>query len=348
VRPFTANNDAFAAKLDSSGNLTWNTFFGGNGNDYGFGIAVDGSGNVYVAGYSDASWGSPVRAYTANEDAFAAKLDSSGNLTWNTFLGGSNTDYGYRIAVDGSRNVCVTGDSDASWGSPVRAYTANKDAFVAKLSATTPTVTTQTVSSIGTTTATGNGTITNLGTPNPTQHGVCWSTSENPTIALPTKTEQGTKNTTGAFTSNITGLSSNTTYHIRAYATNDAGTVYGADVSFNTSAQAPTITDFTPTSGGPGTSVKITGTGFTGTEVKFGGTDAARFTVDSETQITAVVGNGSTGNVTVTTDGGTATSAVVFTYIAPIPTLNEWAMLLFGLLLLSSAMLILRRRQKTI
>ncbi len=69
--------------------LTWNTFLGGSGTDYGTGIAVDGSGNVYVGGYSTATWGSPIRAYTSSTDAFAAKLDSGGNLTWNTFLGGS-------------------------------------------------------------------------------------------------------------------------------------------------------------------------------------------------------------------------------------------------------------------
>ncbi len=75
-----------------------------------------------------------------------------------------------------------------------------------------------------------------------------------------------------------------------------------------------TITSFSPTSGGSGTSVTITGTNFTGTTVKFGGTAAASFTVDSATQITAVVGSGATGKVTVTTPGGTATSTADFTY----------------------------------
>ncbi len=80
--------------------LEWNTFLGGSGYDFGRAIAVDASGNVYVGGYSNVTWGSPVRAYTASFDAFAAKLDSSGNLVWNTFLGGSGSDVGEGIAVD--------------------------------------------------------------------------------------------------------------------------------------------------------------------------------------------------------------------------------------------------------
>ncbi len=138
VRSYTSGgtfgDDAFAAKLDSNGALLWNTFLGGSGDDVGYGMAVDGSGNVYVAGnYSTATWGSPVRAYTSGKDAFAAKLDSSGALLWNTFLGGSGTDYGDAIAVDGSGNVYVAGDSDVAWGSPFRAYTSSADVFAAKL-----------------------------------------------------------------------------------------------------------------------------------------------------------------------------------------------------------------------
>lgn len=108
---------------------------------------------------------------------------------------------------------------------------------------TTPTVTTQAVSDITQTTATGNGTITALGTPNPTQYGVVWGTSANPTTTLSTKTTQGAVSSTGAFTSNITGLTAGTTYHVRAYATNSVGTSYGEDVTFTTAASAPTVTD---------------------------------------------------------------------------------------------------------
>ena len=105
-----------------------------------------------------------------------------------------------------------------------------------------PTVTTQAVTNISTTTATGNGNITVLGCPNPTQHGVCWSTSENPTIVLSTKTEEGAKSTTGSFTSNITSLTPGTVYHARAYATNNVGTSYGGEVSFTTYTTTATVT----------------------------------------------------------------------------------------------------------
>jgi len=131
--------DVFAARLDKNGTLIWNTFLGSSGPDYSDAIAVGGSGNVYVAGTSDATWGAPVRDYTGGGDAFVARLNSTtGVLTWNTFLGGDGTDSGKAIAVDGSGNVYVAGNSQySSWGDPVRAFSGDMDAFVAKLNSTT-------------------------------------------------------------------------------------------------------------------------------------------------------------------------------------------------------------------
>ena len=101
-----------------------------------------------------------------------------------------------------------------------------------------PTITTQAVSSIGATTATGNGNITDFGVSDPSQYGVCWSTSENPTIEND-KTTEGTPSAVGAFTSEMTNLSANTTYYVRAYATNTEDTGYGEQVSFTTLMAAP-------------------------------------------------------------------------------------------------------------
>ncbi len=128
--------DAFATKLNSNGVLQWNTFMGSSSIEYCRGIAVDGSGNVYLAGSSNATWGSPVNAFasTYGNDAFAAKLNSSGVIQWNTFIGSSADDQGRSIAVDGSGNIYVAGYSDATWGSPVNAHVGSDDAFAAKFS----------------------------------------------------------------------------------------------------------------------------------------------------------------------------------------------------------------------
>ena len=103
-----------------------------------------------------------------------------------------------------------------------------------------PTVTTQSVTGIGTTSATGNGNITDLGSSNLIQHGVCWNTSGNPTTAG-SKTKEGVASATGAFTSSMTGLTASTTYYLRAYAMNGSGTSYGSQVSFKTFSISPTL-----------------------------------------------------------------------------------------------------------
>jgi uncharacterized protein (TIGR02145 family) len=97
----------------------------------------------------------------------------------------------------------------------------------------TPFLTTATSSSITNTTATLGGNVTIDGGAAVTARGICWSTNANPTIALATKTLNGTG--AGSFTSNITGLTANTTYYVRAYATNSLGTSYGNQQIFTTS-----------------------------------------------------------------------------------------------------------------
>jgi uncharacterized protein (TIGR02145 family) len=97
---------------------------------------------------------------------------------------------------------------------------------------TSPSLTTNTPTSITTTTASAGGNITSDGGSSVTTRGVVWSTTTNPTVSLITKTTDGTG--VGPFTSNITGLTPNTTYYVRAYATNSVGTTYGTQQTFTT------------------------------------------------------------------------------------------------------------------
>ena len=102
-----------------------------------------------------------------------------------------------------------------------------------------PTSTTTAVSSITTSSASSGGSgITDGGSP-VTAKGVVWSTSPNPTIALITKTSDGTGS--GSFSSSITGLLDGVTYYVRAYVTTAAGTSYGNEISFTTLQVVPNI-----------------------------------------------------------------------------------------------------------
>lgn len=96
---------------------------------------------------------------------------------------------------------------------------------------TAPTVTIQAVTAISGTTATGNGNVTSLGDADVTQHGHCWNTTGTPTTS-DSKTTNGAKAATGAFTSAITSLTAGTKYYVRAYATNSVGTSYSNEVEF--------------------------------------------------------------------------------------------------------------------
>ena len=126
-----------------------------------------------------------------------------------------------------------------------------------------PTVTTNTVSDIQPNTAICGGNVTSDGNGTVTARGVCWSTSNNPTIAN-NHTDNG--NGTGSFSSTITGLSPATTYYVRAYATNETGTAYGPSRTFTTSVALPTVTtanlyDIGPTSAFGGGNVTDAGGG---------------------------------------------------------------------------------------
>jgi uncharacterized protein (TIGR02145 family) len=101
------------------------------------------------------------------------------------------------------------------------------------------TLTTASATNVTTNSATLGGNITANGGSTVTQRGVCYGTSTNPTTANST-TNDGSG--TGSFVSNPTGLTPNTTYYVRAYATNSAGTAYGDEVSFTTAGDLAILT----------------------------------------------------------------------------------------------------------
>ncbi|MGA2194319.1 MAG: SBBP repeat-containing protein [Bryobacteraceae bacterium] len=137
------SNNAFVAKLNAAGNgLIYSTYIGGSGDDRAYGIAVDSSGNAYVTG-STTSQNFPVRyalqsRLLGSRNAFVVKLSPAGNMMdYSTYLGGSGADYGYGIAVDGSGNAYVVGDT-TSLNFPTTGFQTGfhgvQDAFVAKVS----------------------------------------------------------------------------------------------------------------------------------------------------------------------------------------------------------------------
>ncbi len=109
----------------------------------------------------------------------------------------------------------------------------------AEIQAQMPTVVTYSVSNITANTANCGGNVTDEGYGMVTARGVCWSTSQIPTVS-DNYTTNGSG--TGGFSSSLTGLTPGTTYYVRAYATNSAGTAYGEERSFTTSAVSPTVT----------------------------------------------------------------------------------------------------------
>jgi hypothetical protein len=79
--------------------LSWLTFLGSSNSDKGEAITVDGSGNVYVVGYSNKTWSTPVNSHAGGWDVLVVKLNSYGTYQWHTFLGSDDSDLGHGVAM---------------------------------------------------------------------------------------------------------------------------------------------------------------------------------------------------------------------------------------------------------
>ncbi|HEY3824149.1 MAG TPA: SBBP repeat-containing protein, partial [Bryobacteraceae bacterium] len=143
-----ATSNAFVTKYSSTGALLYSTYLGGNGQDVAYGIAVDSLGDTYVTGSTTSTNFPRQNAYSANltgsTNAFVTELNALGNgLMYSTYLGGSGTDIGYGIALDGSGDATITGSTTSANFPhfPVLPYQNTNqggasDAFVTRLSTT--------------------------------------------------------------------------------------------------------------------------------------------------------------------------------------------------------------------
>ena len=136
-------HDVFIAKLNSDGNsLVYSTYLGGNISDGGYGIAVDVSGVAYVTGFTcsaDFPTQTPYQITSGGDyDGFVTKLSNDGNsLIYSTYIGGSDNDYGFDIAIDALGAAYITGKSystDFPTENPLQPDQDTTDIFVTKFS----------------------------------------------------------------------------------------------------------------------------------------------------------------------------------------------------------------------
>ena len=223
---FNGGTDAFVAKVNSAGTaLDYAGYIGGASNDFGLGIAVDGSGNAYVVGQTQSNQTTfpvaigPDLTFNGGFDAFVAKVNAAGTaLDYAGYIGGEANDLGFAIAVDASGSAYVTGSTGSS-EFPVAVgpeLTPNgnggTDAFVAKVAEIklpTPTAT-ETPTSTPTDTPTDTPTSTPTDTPTDTPTNTPTDTPTNTPTQTPTATPTQTPTDTPTDTPTATSTPSDT------------------------------------------------------------------------------------------------------------------------------------------
>jgi len=212
---FTTNKTIPTVTTQACTNVTGNSALG-NGT-----ITALGGENATIRGfcYMVGTSGDPT---TANSKVYDS--GSFGTGAFNKSITGITPGTGYRVRAYAINSI------GTGYGTTVQLTADNP-----------PTVTTQAVTAILSTTATGNGNITVLGGETPTKRGICWNLTGMPTIE-DEKSEQTGSFGTGTFTRPITGLIPGTLYYVRAYASSSVGYGYGSEVDFTTDKVAPTVT----------------------------------------------------------------------------------------------------------
>jgi len=131
-----ARGDIFLAKYNAGGDYIWSQSFGGGGLERSRAMAIDAWGNVVVTGFfqQTVDFGGGPLTSAGSGDIFVVKYDSNGNHVWSQRFGGSGSDTGISIAIDGVGNILVTGEfqNTLSFGGGTLTSAGSWDAFVAK------------------------------------------------------------------------------------------------------------------------------------------------------------------------------------------------------------------------
>jgi hypothetical protein len=206
-----------------------------------FVVKLMGSGSSTAKAFTSFGIQSPVETGVIDEANKAVTL----NVPYGTTLTGLIATFassGVKVMVGSA--VQTSGQTANDFSSPITYTVVAQDGSTANykvtviVGTTAPLVSTAVVGSITATSASCGGTIASNGGSTITESGLCWSTSQNPTIV---GTHAASGVTSGSFSLSMTGLCAATTYYVCAYATNSIGTGYGPQVSFTTTATIPTL-----------------------------------------------------------------------------------------------------------
>ena len=137
--------DSFILKLDSAGNFVWATYFGGTGGEFTISADIDNSDNILVGGFTSSTDMPTLNPFQGTMggalDAFIAKFDTTGNLIWSTYCGGSNSEDAHVLKTDNQNNVIISGetfssDFPVSSGAFQSGNNGNLDVFLTKYDST--------------------------------------------------------------------------------------------------------------------------------------------------------------------------------------------------------------------
>jgi hypothetical protein len=132
------NSDIFVARYNSAGVHQWSQRFGSGGSDYGYAVALDGSGNVLVTGdfFGTVNFGGGNLVSAGGQDIFVAKYNSAGVHQWSQRFGSTSTETGRGVALDALGNVAVTGyfQGTVNFGGGNLVSAGGQDIFVAEYS----------------------------------------------------------------------------------------------------------------------------------------------------------------------------------------------------------------------